>query len=247
MPAHKKSNTHKKLSHSNFREKVCIFCFQKSKNILSQTWKNKISAFNAPFDFNDPRTPSGLCKSCGIKFGKAFSIQDFLYLSFDFITLPDNFEISCDCEICLIAKSPPTTSKKFCGAKAKPQLKIRNDGDKKSPVKKHCSLCWSWVPEWKFKDHHCSEQILVDNCVQVLTRSKSPNSSTSVLTSAGEKVASSLLKNAEKSPGGTTKLSQPKGGAKLPVTLIPSKQSSPKKVSANKILKISKKLNLGKR
>ena len=216
-----------KLSHSDCRKRVCFFCFEKSDRALNQAVKNALLSFDQSVSFEDSAVPIGHCNPCRIK---------KVYLSGNFqprplVTLPENFQFYCNCQICQKAKSLPTTSKRFLGGR--PEIKVKP----KPVVEKTCSICLSIVA--KGKSHDCTDKTLKERISQVVANSKSN-------VTIGQCIASEVLKETEPSPKGTIRLSQVLGGQKLPVVIGSAKASTPKpEISVPSLLELSNQLSVG--
>ena len=249
MPKLSKLSKHRKLSHKDFRGKVCIFCFERAQRPLS---KGFIESFNdlkeqLDFDLNDLKTPAGICNACTKKYSKAqggFGVENFVHKNFNFVNLSD--DLNGNCAICLKAKQP--TVKKNLKTIGRPRVSPLfrsavldlNEEIQSGPKMSICLRCQTKVPTWKFKEHVCSNRVLIKNLVQSTSKPK--------IKRAAESFASSTIKSAKKSPKGSIRLSQPDGGRKLALTLGAAKEKSQReKMTVAQITKLKREGNLSER
>lgn len=219
-----------KLTHNQYRQKVCIVCFgkaQRSFASLSQELQLAVkNLFDYSVSFESPSAPSGFCITCRIKLGKNEQLSP-IHNNFDFIH--PNFENgnTCKCLICQTATRPYKKIKKG-------KSKIDTKKEEKVPDFL-CSSCLTRMTPSKLKAHHCSEATFISNfCALAKSNSK-----------AAEAVTSQTLKNCEPDSTGTIRLSQSMGGNKLSVTIGPAKAvPSRERISFKQLRHFQNQLNL---
>ena len=238
-----------KLSHSECRGRVCIFCFKKGEKgrKLPQNFKLHFELLKGQLEFSldDLTTPSGLCACCRKLYSNGFSAKHFLHKNFDFVVLPNSFSEQCFCSICKVARESnfsvqhdpgrPRISPLYRSATL--HVKPTTSEERTVPKTKICLRCQTTIAAWKFKDHICTNQVLVENVVSLPFKPKSNTSRSTVV----QEIASASIKEQDPSPKGTIRLAQAKGGRKLSLTLGSAKVKSPKqKISSEKLLSLRK-------
>ena len=202
-------------NHEVSRKSVCLLCMQKGSGPLTPTVISRIQKYvGQNICFKDSRVPSAICSTCRLtlqEHSTGVTKHSFPIL-FDFssIVLPINLRsspLSCNCIICKVSRSGPQGNlghhpiglqKKKKGRPTLPESKYKETSFNKSPSvpQKQCPKCLTAVGPGK--PHICTPS----------TRNSNLKKLVELFPKDAEKVASSILKKKEASPGGTIRLSQ---------------------------------------
>ena len=179
----------KKLSHEECRPKVCIFCFSQAQRPLSKSFIESFHLLkeNLEFNLDDPKAPTGICNLCNLKYSKAkggFGVENLTFKNFDFVILSEDIEGQC--ALCQKAKRTiilhrnsgkvkfwrgvpgrPRTSPQFRSATLDLNAELKS-----GPKMSFCLRCQTTIPSWKFKQHKCSNRVLIKNLIGATSKKR---------------------------------------------------------------------------
>ena len=228
-----------KLSHKDCQKKVCLICFEtksyKLRDIstIPKYVEHIKEIIGVNFDIQNEKQPVGLCETCRKKYFSVssmeakvrFTLPPYLYTV---VLTTDDVNLPCECQICqkVRGKEPSMNlmqnqAPKHAGT-GRPKLSEDMEKEKKfkaSPPNA-CSNCLCL----KGPDHDhkkCNEVTKIKNVLDLAVVEGN-------VTKLGATVAGVAVKATESSPNGTKRLSLPKTGTKLPVTVGPAKPTEPK-------------------
>ena len=174
-----------KLTHDDYRKKVCLLCFNKTKKMFSLTdsYRHTIEKYIKPgLSVTDPTLPTALCHSCYTAVNeRQRDIWDRKIHLFNHSTLSKLKPITrnspdCDCRVCVIAKD------RFHG---KPPVgRPETAPVKETTVLKKCSFCLTQIGKGKL--HQCTKGTRYANLRKIID---SPDDMT------GEVIAANILKS----------------------------------------------------
>ena len=144
--------------HDSCRRKVCIICLRKATRDkdLSETDIKSIRAYvNPSYNVSDPDYPCGLCNGCYLYLNKKGNGADIVLPIKEFI--PDltpqlRSSLSCNCSICMVARSDFNLSKKLKKKKGRPK---QNQEKSTLNILKLCSTCFTEI--YQRCRHQCSK------------------------------------------------------------------------------------------
>ena len=197
-----------RYSHQQCQERMCVFCYNTKKIEKTQTLKHSsVQKKLGELDITISQTltaPSETCRRKLFSPNTAVAMKELLNQSrkgFGFIGIVSETDI-CDCKICSKVRSnkPPSRKKRGAKPKSKPQPK---------PC---CNICQK---DWE-EGHQCNSPNNFASISERLLNNVNPM--------VAQATAVHVIKESDKSPHGTARLNQGKGGAKLPVVVNSAKK-----------------------
>ena len=204
------------MKHDEARKRICICCFNKINsshfdlNNLPHTVHDQLSRqVIADYNMNDPRLPSGLCRSCRSKLkrvdegerGNSFDLEQINSFISNLVRVSPRTD-TCACLICELASANGFTAKKILS-------KINHGRPSIGPkpvIHNVCGLCLT--PIYRGCNHFCCETTLLENLLN------------NIPSKVQEKLASAVVKRKSEEVRAKA-ITLKTGGKPLPVTVGP--------------------------